>query len=239
MPSYPTPHINASPSDFAKTVLMPGDPKRAKFIADTFLENAKLINDVRGVQGYTGDYEGAHVTVMASGMGMPSISIYAHELYNIFGVENIIRVGSMGGYSDKVGLSDVVLALCASTDSNMQSIYGVNGHFAPCADYDMLKIAEKSAKDRDINVKCGAVLSSDNFYAPSLDNAKKWRELGVLGVEMETAALYMTAAECGKMALSILTVSDHVFNGDSMTADERERTLTDMIKIALDTAKAI
>ena len=237
MPSYPTPHINATPDDFAKTVLMPGDPKRSRYIAENFLQNALLINDVRGVQGYTGEYNGVPITVMASGMGIPSMSIYAHELFSIFGVENIIRIGSMGGYVDDIQVNDVVLALAASTDSNKQNIYGVNGHIAPCADYSLLKIADETAVKMNIKHRVGSVLTSDSFYKPSLDDAKKWRDLGILGTEMETAGLYLIAAQCHKKALSILTVSDHVINGgEQLSAEERERSMNDMITLALNVA---
>ncbi|MGN0556908.1 MAG: purine-nucleoside phosphorylase [Acutalibacteraceae bacterium] len=239
MALYPTPHIDASPSDFAKTVLMPGDPKRSRFIAENYLCSPRLINDVRGIQGYTGSWRGVPVSVMASGMGMPSMSIYAHELYTVFGVENIIRIGSMGGYADSAAVRDIVLALTASTDSNMQNIYRLNGHFAPCVSYPLLCKAILAAKALEIPFKAGAVLSSDSFYTPNLEDAKKWRDLGVIGVEMETAALYMTAAECGKNALSILTVSDHVFGGAALSADERESSLTDMITLALAVAADI
>lgn len=237
MKNYPTPHIDAVPEDFAKTVIMPGDPKRSRYIAENFLQNARLINDVRGVQGYTGEYNGKPVTVMASGMGIPSMSIYAHELFTIFGVENIIRIGTMGGYVDDVRVNDVVLALAASTDSNKQNIYGINGHIAPCADYTLLKAADETANEMNIDHRVGAILTSDSFYKPNLDDAKKWRNLGIIGTEMETAGLYLIAAQCPKKALSILTVSDHVINGgEQLTSQERERSTNTMITLALNTA---
>ena len=239
MANYPTPHIKATPSDFAKTVLMPGDPKRAKYIAESFLTDAKLVNDVRGVQGYTGKYNGVSVSVMASGMGMPSMSIYSHELFSVMEVENIIRIGSICGYADDVKLLDVILAMSASTDSNMQSAFKVNGHFAPTASYDLLKSADSIANDMGLSVKIGNVLSADTFYTPNLDDPKIWKSRGVLGVEMETAALYMNAAKLNKNALAILTVSDHVFNGESMPADDREKSLNDMIILALKLAEKL
>ena len=219
-----TPHIKATSADFAKTVLMPGDPLRSKFIAETFLENPRLINNVRGIQGYTGTYKGVPVTVMASGMGMPSIGIYSYELYNFFGVENIIRVGSAGGLSDDVQLRDVIIGMGACTNSNYQSQFNLNGNYAPIASYELLERAVEEAKNIGVRYKVGNILSSDIFYH------------AVLGVEMEAASLYMNAAAAGKRALAICTVSDHILRGEALDADARQTTFTDMMKIALNVA---
>ena len=236
MSNYPTPHINAKPEDFAKTVLMPGDPKRSKFVAENFLENALLVNDVRGVQGYTGLYKGVPVSVMASGMGMPSIGIYSYELYNFFGVENIIRIGSAGGLQDNVNVRDIVLGQAACTDSAFMSQFGLDGSFAPIADYRLLKIAEEKCREAGICCHVGNLLSSDLFYSDNTGHHDPWRKMGVLAVEMEAAALYANAARAGKKALAICTVSDHIYKGDSLDSKARAEGLSDMIKIALDTA---
>ena len=237
MKNYPTPHINASPADFAPTVLMPGDPLRSKFIAENFLENAKLVNNVRGIQGYTGTYKGTPVSVMASGMGMPSIGIYSYELYNFFGVENIIRVGSIGGMADDVKLRDIIFGLSASTTSNFAVQYGLEGIFAPSADYKLLKTAVLQAEKIGATYKVGNILSSDIFYNADPDAAKRWAALGILGVEMEAAALYMNAAKAGRRALAICTVSDHLFTGESLSSDDRQNSFIEMTKIALATAQ--
>ncbi len=231
-----TPHIKATSADFAKTVLMPGDPLRSKFIAETFLENPRLINNVRGIQGYTGTYKGVPVTVMASGMGMPSIGIYSYELYNFFGVENIIRVGSAGGLSDDVALRDVIIGMGACTNSNYQSQYTLNGNFAPIASYELLECAVSEAKKLGVRYKVGNLLSSDIFYHADPNFNQGWYKMGVLGVEMEAAALYMNAAAAGKRALAICTVSDHILRGEALDADARQNTFTDMMKIALEVA---
>ena len=236
MKNYPTPHINATPQDFAKTVLMPGDPLRAKFIAENFLENAVLVNNVRGIQGYTGYYRDTRVSVMASGMGMPSIGIYSYELYNFFGVENIIRVGSIGGMADAVKLRDIVFGISASTTSNFAVQYGLEGTYAPTADYQLFKAATDAADALGIAYKAGNILSSDIFYNANPDAAKKWADMGVLGVEMEAAALYMNAAKAKRRALAICTVSDHLFTGESLSSEDRQSSFTDMMKIALETA---
>ena len=236
MSQYPTPHINATPKDFAKTVLMPGDPLRAKFIAENFLENARLINNVRGIQGYTGEYKGTKISVMASGMGMPSIGIYSYELYNFFGVENIIRVGSAGGMTERVKLRDIVLALGACTDSAYAGQYGLSGTFAPIADFTLLKKAAENAEQKGLRFHVGNILSSDRFYGDDTDASAKWSKMGVLAVEMEAAALYMNAARAGKKALAICTVSDHLLTGESTSAEERQTTFTAMMELALDTA---
>ena len=231
-----TPHIKATSADFAKTVLMPGDPLRSKFIAETFLENPKLINNVRGIQGYTGTYKGVTVTVMASGMGMPSIGIYSYELYNFFGVENIIRVGSAGGLSDDVQLRDVIIGMGACTNSAYQNQYNLNGNYAPIASYELLSSAVEEAKKLGVRYKVGNLLSSDIFYHADPNFNQGWYKMGVLGVEMEAAALYMNAAAAGKRALAICTVSDHILRGEALDSDARQNTFTDMMEIALNVA---
>ena len=243
--NYPTPHINASPSDFAKTVLMPGDPLRSKFIAENFLDSPQLINNVRGIHGYTGTYKGVPVSVMASGMGMPSIGIYSYELFNFFGVESIIRVGSAGGMSEGVKVRDIILAQGACTNSNYAHNFNLPGTFAPIADFKLLRKAVESAECLNINYKVGNVLSSDTFYNDNLGltdemtSTALWSKMGVLGVEMEAAALYMNAARSGKSALAILTVSDHLLTGESLSSDDRQNTFTDMMKLSLETAVSL
>ncbi len=237
MKNYPTPHINATPADFSPTVLMPGDPLRAKFIAETFLTDAKLVNNVRGIHGYTGSFRGTRVSVMASGMGMPSIGIYSYELYNFFGVENIIRVGSIGGMSEDVKLRDIIFGLSASTTSNFAVQFGLEGTFAPSADYKLLKTAISAAEQIGASYKVGNILSSDIFYNADPDAARRWAALGVLGVEMEAAALYMNAAKAKKRALALCTVSDHLFTGESLSAEARQSSFTEMMEIALMTAQ--
>ena len=245
MKNYPTPHINATPSDFAKTVLMPGDPLRAKFIAENFLENAKLVNNVRGIHGYTGTYKGVPVSVMASGMGMPSIGIYSYELFNFFGVDNIIRVGSAGGISERVKVRDIIIAQGACTDSNYAHNFNLPGTFSAIADFKLLKTAVDKADELKLKYCVGNVLSSDVFYNDLSDIPHNmtptalWGKMGVLGVEMEAAALYMNAARSGKNALAILTVSDHLLTGESLSAEERQNTFTDMMKLSLETAVSI
>lgn len=236
MSNQHTPHIKATSADFAKTVLMPGDPLRSKFVAETFLENARLVNNVRGIQGYTGTYKGVPVSVMASGMGMPSIGIYSYELYNFFGVENIIRIGSAGGLADDVKLRDVIIGMGACTNSCYQEQYGLGGNFAPIASYKLLEAAVAEAKALGVRYKVGNLLSSDVFYHANPKFNDGWYKMGVLGVEMEAAALYMNAAAAGKHALAICTVSDHILRGESLDADARQNTFTDMMKIALEVA---
>ena len=237
--SYPTPHINATPEDFAKTVLMPGDPLRSKFIAENFLTDAKLVNNVRGVQGYTGTYEGTPVTVMASGMGMPSIGIYSYELFNFFGVENIIRVGSTGSLKMDVKVRDIVFAMGASTNSNYGRQFELPGTFAPIADYTLLKTAIEQADVVGADYHVGNVLSSDTFYDAQEDANDYWIKMGVLCIEMETAALYMNAANAGKRALGLFTVSDHILTHEALDAEARQTSFTQMMEIALRTAKAM
>ena len=233
----PTPHITAKEGDFAKTVLMPGDPKRAKFIADNFLENAVLVNDVRGVQGYTGYYKGKRVSVMASGMGMPSIGIYSYELFNFYGVENIIRVGSAGALHKDLHIRDVVLGQAACTNSNYVSQYELPGNYAPIASYKLLRRAAETAEKMGLHYMVGNVLSSDTFYDDSM-GTMKWAKMGVLAVEMEAAALYMNAARAGKNALCICTISDHIANDEpETTAEERQTSFTAMMELALEVAE--
>lgn len=234
-----TPHINAEKGAFAKTVLMPGDPLRAKFIAETFLDNAVLVNNVRGIHGYTGTYKGVPVSVMASGMGMPSIGIYSYELYSFFGVENIIRVGSAGGMQESVKLRDLVIGMGACTNSSFASQYGLPGTFAPIASYKLLRSCVEKAEFYGLDYHIGNLLSSDTFYN-ELDMEREstkpspWQKMGVLAVEMEAAALYMTASRLGKNALAICTVSDHLLTGEETTSEERQKTFTDMITLALE-----
>lgn len=239
MANYPTPHINAAPKDFARTVLMPGDPLRSKFIAENFLTDARLINNVRGIQGYTGTYEGTRVTVMASGMGMPSIGIYSYELYHFFGVENIMRIGSAGSIHPDVKVRDIVMAMGASTNSNYARQFQIPGTYAPVADYGMLKQAAAEAEKIGASYHVGNVLSSDTFYDDQADANDYWQKMGVLCIEMETAALYMNAARAGKHALGIFTVSDHILTGEALSAEERQTSFTQMMEIALHTAVAL
>ena len=236
MRNIPTPHNSANIDDFAKTVLMPGDPLRAKFIAENFLEDPVLVNGVRGINGYTGMYNGKIVSVMASGMGIPSIGIYSYELFNFYNVENIIRIGSAGAISDEVNLRDIVIGQGGCTNSNYASQFNLPGTYAPIASYKLLKQAVDFAQDAGVNYKVGNLFSSDTFYddAASLSD---WRKMGVLAVEMESAALYMNAARAGKNALCICTISDCPFTGESCTAEERQNTFTDMMEIALKIAE--
>ena len=234
--SQHTPHIKATSADFAPTVLMPGDPLRAKFVAENFLENARLVNNVRGIQGYTGTYKGKPVSVMASGMGMPSIGIYSYELFNFFGVENIIRIGSAGGLAESIQLRDVIIGMGACTNSSYQEQYGLGGNFAPIASYELLEKAVEEAKKIGVRYQVGNLLSSDVFYNANPNFNDGWYKMVVLGVEMEAAALYMNAAAAGKRALAICTVSDHIIRGEALDADARQNTFTDMMEIALNVA---
>ncbi len=245
MLTTPTPHIEAKPGDFGKTVLMPGDPLRAKFIAENFLENPVLVNNVRGVQGHTGYYKGVKVSVMASGMGIPAIGIYSHELYNGYGVENIIRVGSAGAIQENIHLYDLVLAMGACTDSNFASQFHLPGTFAPIASYELLSAAVKAAEENGAVYHVGNVNSSDVFYGDhegvpaGLDSVYGLKKMGVMALEMEAAALYMNAARYGKRALCICTISDHVLTGEETTSAERQNAFTTMMKVALDVAAAM
>jgi len=233
--SIPTPHISAKMGDFADTVLMPGDPLRAKFIAENFLENPVLVNNVRGVQGYTGTYKGKRVSVMASGMGMPSIGIYSYELFNFYGVKNIIRVGSAGAINSKLKLRDVVIGMGACTNSNYACKFNVHGTIAPLASFELVEKAVNQSRAMGIEPIVGNLYSSDTFYNKN-DDMKPWGDIGVLAVEMEAAALYLNAMEAGKNALSICTISDLVFNNEECTAEERQTTFVNMIKLALEIA---
>lgn len=237
--NYPTPHISATPADIAKTVLMPGDPLRAKFVAENYLEDAKLFNNVRGIQGYTGRWKGKRVSVMASGMGMPSIGIYSFELYNFFGVENIIRIGSAGAICEDVKLRDIVFGMGACTNSAYSEQYGLGGAFAPIASYGLLSKGVAIAEERNLPYHVGNLLSSDTFYDDDSERTVKWAKMGVLAVEMEAAALYMNAARAGKRALAICTVSDSLVTGEATDSEERQKTFTDMMTLALDIAASV
>ena len=233
----PTPHIGAKEGDFAKTVLMPGDPLRAKYIAETYLENPRLVTSVRNMLGYTGTYKGREISVMGGGMGMPSIGIYSYELFNFYGVESIIRIGSAGGFSDKLQLKDVVVGMGACTNSNYAQQYGLPGTFAPIADYDLMQKAIDIAKAQGTRVVVGNVLSSDPFYNADATANDKWKSMGVLCVEMEAAALYMNAAQAGKKALCLLSISDHLYTGEALSSDERQVGFGKMMEIALELAE--
>lgn len=241
----PTPHINASKGDFAATVLMPGDPYRSQMIAENFLKEARLVNDVRGVKGYTGFYKGVKLSVTASGMGMPSMGIYSYELYNFFDVENIIRVGSAGSYRTEVRLRDIIIAQGACTDSAYVKQFSLPGDFSPIADFKILRRAVAAAEKLSLPYHVGNVLSSDRFYGDSgslpewEQPAALWSKMGVLAVEMEAAALYMNAARAGKGALAVCTVSDSLVTGEATTAEERQNSFTDMIRLALETAVSL
>ena len=229
-----TPHIKAENGDFAKTVLMPGDPLRAKYIAEHYLENAVLVNEVRGMLGYTGTYKGKDVSVMASGMGMPSMAIYSYELFKFFDVDNIIRIiGTAGAISDKLGLRDVVLAMSSCTNSNFAAQYGLSGTISPTASFELLKKAFDTAERLHKKVYVGSVYTTDIFY-DDRNNLADWQKLGILATEMECAALYLNAARLGKNALCICTISDCPLTGESCSSDEREKTFNDMMEIALE-----
>ena len=231
-----TPHIACAPEDFARTVLMPGDPLRAKFIAETYLTDRELVNNVRGVQGYTGYFEGKRVSVMASGMGMPSIGIYSYELFHMFGVEQIIRIGSAGAIDPSLQLFDLVLGQGACTDSAYTSQFLPRGTYAPIADYGLLRTAADIAEERGLRCTVGNLLSSDTFYDDDKTANAAWIKMGVLGIEMEAAALYLNAMRAGKKALTICTVSDHVITGEETTAEERQNSFREMMELALEVA---
>ena len=231
-----TAHINAKPEDFASTVLMPGDPLRAKLIAENYLENAVLVNNVRGVQGYTGTYKGKRVSVMASGMGMPSMGIYSYELFNFFGVNNIIRIGSAGALQNDIHVRDVVIAMGCSTDSNYAANYKIPGTLAPICSYELLSKCIESAKEMGATYHVGNLLSTDVFYGDDETANAIWAKMGVMAVDMEGAALYMNAARLKKNALVICTVSNHIITGEETTAEERQNSFGEMIALALETA---
>lgn len=231
----PTPHNSAVKGDFAKTVLMPGDPLRAKFIAETFLDEPRLVNNVRGVQGYTGAYKGVSVSVMASGMGMPSIGIYSYELFTQYDVDNIIRVGSAGAIRADLKLGSIVAGMGACTNSNYAAQYGLNGTFAPIADFALLSAAVESAKELGLAMPVGNLYSSDTFYDAS-GSSLKWAELGVMAIEMEAAALYCNAAYTKKRGLSICSISDNIVTGEELSPEARQTGFADMMRVALETA---
>ena len=236
METTPTPHIEARYGEIAETVLMAGDPLRAKFIADHFLANPVQFNNVRGMLGYTGTYEGRRVSVMGHGMGIPSIGIYSYELFNFYGVKTIIRVGSAGSYDPELKLGDLVIAMGACTDSNYGAQFGLPGTFAPIADFDLLREAVRACEQRKLRYKVGNILSSDVFYSDS-PHVEQWRKMGVLAVEMEASALYMNAARSGNRALVICTISDHVLTGEMLSADQRQTSFTHMMEVALAIAR--
>ncbi len=237
MTTTPTPHNAAQFGQIAKTVLMPGDPLRARYIAERFLESPELVNNIRGVQGYTGAWQGVPVTVMASGMGIPSIGIYSYELYHFYDVDNIIRIGTAGALADSLDLRDMIIGLGACTNSNFAAQYGLNGTFAPIASWELVHAAMEAADELGLRPVVGNLLSADTYYHadPAFNDA--WKRMGVLAVEMEAAGLYLTAAHAGKRALTICTVSNHIYRADEMPTEDRERGLNDMIRLALETAR--
>ncbi|MCG8540911.1 MAG: purine-nucleoside phosphorylase [Clostridia bacterium] len=232
-----TPHIKSENIKIAETILLPGDPLRAKYIADNYLEDVVQFNAVRNMLGYTGTYKGKEISVMGTGMGMPSIGIYSWELINVFGVKNLIRVGSCGAMQKHLNLYDIIFAMGASTNSNYASQYNLPGTFAPIGSWKLLDKAKKVADERNIEVHVGNILSSDIFYNDDSEAASKWMKMGILGVEMEAAALYMNAARAGVNALCILTVSDHLLTKEETTPEERQTAFTKMMEIALELAE--
>ncbi|KJJ39043.1 purine-nucleoside phosphorylase [Aequorivita vladivostokensis] len=228
-------HIEAKPGEIAESVLLPGDPLRAKWIAETFLENPKCYNDVRGMLGYTGTFRGKPISVQGTGMGIPSALIYCHELINDYGVKNLIRVGSAGSYQKDINIRDIVIAMAASSTSGINNTRFVNCDYSPTADFDLFMKAALYARENNIPIKAGNILSSDQFYEDDFNNYKKWAEFGVLCVEMEAAGLYTIAAKFNVKALAILTISDSLVTGESTTAEEREGSFSKMIEIALNT----
>lgn len=239
MTMYPTPHIHATPEQIAPTVLMPGDPLRSAFIAKNFLERAELFNNVRGIQGYTGYYKGHRVSVMASGMGIPSMGIYSWELYNVFDVQRIIRIGSAGAMQPHIKVRDLVFGMGSCTTSAFASQYHLPGTFAPIADYRLLSTAVSAAEKLGARYHVGNLLCSDAFYNDNAADGMIWAKMGVMAVEMESAGLYMTAARAGKAALALCTVSDHLITGEATTAEERQNSFTQMMEVALETAAAM
>lgn len=232
--SIPTLHNSAKKGDFARTVLMPGDPLRARFIAQTYLEKAELVNDVRGIQGYTGYYQDKRVSVMASGMGMPTMGIYSYELFNFYGVEQIIRVGSAGMMDQTLKLRSIVAGMSAYSNSNYGIQYGFQGNLAPCADFELLLAAKQEADRMGVTMKVGPIFSSDMFYNKTEPNPLEvLGRMGVLATEMEAYALYLNAAAAGKKALALLTISDNPFTGESLGSDQVRETFTQMMEIAL------
>jgi len=236
MSKTPTAHNGANTGDFAKTVLMPGDPLRAKYIAETYLENPRQVTSVRNMFGYTGTCHGKEISVMGGGMGMPSVGIYSYELFHFYDVEQIIRIGSAGALQDHIKLMDVVIGMGACTDSNYAYQYGLPGTFAPIADYELMSRAVAVAEKQGTNVAVGNILSSDIFYNQCENANDLWRSMGVLAVEMEAAALYMNAAKAGKKALCMLTISDHIYTGEALSAKDRQLGFGKMMEIALELA---
>lgn len=230
-----TPHNSAEMGDIAKVVLMPGDPLRAKFTAETFLTDVTCFNQVRNCLGFTGSYKGKKISVMASGMGIPSIGIYSHELYHFYGVESIIRIGTAGGLAPDLNLKDIVLGMGACTNSNYINQFGLPGQFAPICDFDLLRLAYETCQEKKVPVKVGNLVSNDTFYDHLGNVNERWRDMGALAVEMESAGLYANAASCGKRALTICSISDHLFKPEQLSPKEREQGLTTMLQIALDT----
>ena len=228
----PTPHIGAKYGEIAETVIMAGDPLRAKFMAEKYLENPVCINEVRGMLGFTGTYNGKRVTMMGHGMGMPSIGLYTYELYNFYGVKTIIRVGSAGAYRKELNLGDIVIAEGACTDSNYGDQYELGGVFAPIGDFDLLRKAADTCEQKGLKYMVGNVLSSDVFYREN-PRTERWMAMGVLAVEMEVAALYFNAARSGNKAMGILTISDHILTGEKTTSEQRQTTFTNMMEVAL------
>jgi purine-nucleoside phosphorylase len=229
-------HIDAKKGQIAETILLPGDPLRAKWIADTFLKDVFLYNEVRGMLGFTGTYKGKKISVQGTGMGIPSTLIYCHELITEFGVKNLIRVGTAGSYQKDVHIRDIVIAMAASTNSGLNTIRFNGADFAPTASFQLFQKAIEIAKQKNIPIKAGGILSSDEFYADEFESFKKWADYGVLCVEMETSGLYTIAAKHHVNALSILTISDNLITKERTTADEREQTFKEMVEIALELA---
>lgn len=234
MAKIPTPHIGAREGEIAEKVIMAGDPLRAKFMAENFLENPVQYNNVRGMLGYTGEYKGKRVSVQGHGMGIPSIGIYTYELFNFYGVKSIIRTGSAGAYHPDLQLGDVVVGIGACTDSNYGAQYGLPGTFSPTADFALARAAVEKAEQVGVRYKVGNILSSDVFYGDSADGWKAWQKMGVLAVEMEAAALYMNAARSGNKALCICTISDSLVTGEACSAEQRQTSFTNMMEIAFD-----
>lgn len=228
-----TPHNSAKLKDIAKTVLMPGDPLRAKFIAESYLENSVQFNQIRNMLGYTGTYNGKPVSVMGSGMGMPSMGIYSYELFHQYDVDNIIRIGTAGALSNQVKIRDIVIAMGACTNSNYGAQFEVPGVYAPIADYGLLRRAVEAAEGLKLTPVVGNICSTDIFYEERSDANRLWKAMGILAIDMETAALYMNAARAGKHAISILTISDHIFTGEALSAEDRQTGFKEMMEIAL------
>lgn len=238
MSKIPTPHIDAKEGEIAKTILLPGDPLRAKFIAENFMEDVRQFNRTRNMLGFTGTYEGREVSVMGTGMGCPSMGIYSYELIHFYGVKNLIRIGTAGAMREEIHVRDMVFGMGACTTSNFPALMGLKGSYAPICSYELLEKAVRSAKELGLQYHVGNILSSDMFYGPkkSLQGGMEWADMGVMAVEMEAAALYTNAAEAGANALAILTISDSLVTGEATSAKERETSFTNMMKVALSLA---